>query len=302
MLNDFRVSVVIPTYNRREFVQRAIRSILGQSRPADEIIIIDDGSTDGTEDVVLKNFPRVRYVRQKNQGISAARNLGIQTSSGDWIAFLDSDDEWLPKKLEKQVQALKENSAYRICHSNEIWIRRGKRVNPKKIHQKYGGEIFEKCLPLCIISPSSVLVQHWVFEQFGLFDTVLPVCEDYDLWLRVCAFLPVLYLEEPLILKYGGREDQLSRQYWGMDRFRIHALEKIIGDNRLDDIKRVAAIRMLLKKIDVYLTGARKRNKRDDIALYEEKRERYKDLLGKGGDKPEKILWRKDLKCRVQSL
>jgi len=250
-----------------------------QTRAADEIIVVDDGSTDNTEDVVKKYFPRVRYIRQENQGVSAVRNLGIEKSSGNWIAFLDSDDAWLPKKLERQIQALKENPSFSVCHTDEIWIRRGRRVNPKKKHRKFGGAVFEKCLPLCVISPSSVLIGRGVFDRFGLFDTALPVCEDYDLWLRICGFLPVLYLGEPLVVKYGGHKDQLSRQYWGMDRYRIYALEKIVDDKRLDEKKRGTAIRMLLKKIDVYLTGARKRSKREEIAFYEGKREGYSRLL-----------------------
>lgn len=276
---EFSVSVIITTYNRKNYIRRAIRSVTGQSYPADEIVVVDDGSTDGTDEVVQNQFPRIRYLRQENHGISSARNLGIEQSSGNWIAFLDVDDEWLPQKLERQVSVLKANCEYRICHTNEIWIRRGRRVNPKKIHQKFGGDIFEKCLPLCIISPSSVIIHRELFHRFGLFDTNLPACEDYDMWLRICAFLPVLYLDEPLILKYGGHEDQLSRKFWGMDRFRIQVLEKIVADSRVDKVKRTAAVRILLDKIDVYLTGARKRKKKEDVEVYEEKKSRYMDVL-----------------------
>ena len=279
MSSDFNVSVIITTFNRRDYVERAVRSVMEQSHPADEIVVVDDGSTDGTDEFVQYQFPRIQYFRQENRGISSARNLGIDQSSGNWIAFLDVDDEWLPPKLERQVSALKANHVYRICYTNEIWIRRGRRVNPKKIHQKFGGDIFEKCLPLCIISPSSVIIHRELFNRFGLFDTNLPACEDYDMWLRICAFLPVLYLDDPLILKYGGHEDQLSRKFWGMDRFRIKALEKILADSRVDKAKRTAAIRMLLEKIDVYLTGARKRKKKEDVEVFEEKKSRYIDVL-----------------------
>ena len=279
MLKEFNISVIITTFNRRDYIDRAVRSVMEQSYPADEIVFVDDGSTDGTDEVVQQQFPRIRYIRQDNCGISSARNLGIEQSSGNWIAFLDVDDEWLPQKLERQVSALETNRVYRICYTNEIWIRRGRRVNPKKIHQKFGGDIFEKCLPRCIISPSSVIIHRELFHRFGHFDTNLPACEDYDLWLRICTFLPVLYLDEPLILKYGGHEDQLSRKFWGMDRFRIKALEKIVADNRVDKAKRAAAVRMLLEKIDVYLTGARKRKKKEDVAVYEEKKSRYIDVL-----------------------
>lgn len=272
--------MIITTHNRQERVQKAIRSVLEQSHQPDEIILIDDGSTDSTEKIIHREFPSIQYIRQSHQGISQARNKGIAQSSGHWIAFLDSDDEWLPNKLEKQIDQLKKAPEYGICHTNEIWIRRGVRVNPKKIHQKFGGDIFKKCLPLCIISPSSVMIHRTLFNVYGDFDPSLPVCEDYDLWLRLCAFLPVLYVKEQLIVKYGGHPDQLSRKYWGMDRYRIVALEKIIQNDKLDNQKRMAAIEMLLKKINIYLTGARKRKKEIDVALYEQKQKQYKISLG----------------------
>lgn len=279
MDDGYSVSVIITTYNRREYVLRAIDSVLAQSHPADEILFVDDGSTDGTTEEVRRRFPEIQYFWQKNQGVSAARNLGIRKASRQWIAFLDCDDAWRVDKIEKQLRALRENSTFRLCYTDEIWIRRGKRVNPKRIHQKFGGDIFQRCLPLCIVSPSSVLIHHHVFRQFGLFDPGLPVCEDYDFWLRVCAFLPVLFVEESLIIKYGGHEDQLSHKYWGMDRFRMQALEKLIGDSRVDNEKRVAAIQMLLKKINIYMMGARKRRKSEDIFLYEKKHRKYESLL-----------------------
>ncbi len=273
------ISVVITTYNRLGLVGRAVQSVLNQSRQPDEIILVDDGSTDSTEKVIPQTFPSIQYIQQKNRGISQARNRGISRSSGDWIAFLDSDDEWLPDKLKKQSNALKKKPEYRICYTNEIWIRRGVRVNPKKIHQKFSGDIFNKCLPLCIISPSSVMIHRSLFDEYGGFDPSLPVCEDYDLWLRLCAFLPVLYVKEQLIIKYGGHPDQLSQKYWGMDRYRIAALEKIIKNSRLDDQKRMAATEMLLNKINIYLTGARKHQKENDVLLYGQKQKRYKSLL-----------------------
>ena len=279
-MNDaYSVSTIITTYNRREYVQRAIRSVLNQSHPVDEIILVDDGSTNGTQEEITGHFPEIRYFWQENQGISAARNLGIRHATSSWIGFLDCDDEWMDGKLARQLQALKRNPTCRICHTDEIWIRRGKRVNPKRVHLKFGGDIFEKCLPLCIISPSSVLIHRDVFQKYGVFDPELPVCEDYDLWLRICAFLPVLFLNESLIIKYGGHEDQLSHKYWGMDRFRIQALEKLIADRRVNDVKRTSALRMIVEKIDIYLLGAQKRQKNNEVNLYERKREQYRALL-----------------------
>jgi GT2 family glycosyltransferase len=188
---------------------------------------------------------------------------------------LDSDDEWLPRKLARQVEALRSKPDLMLCHTNEIWIRRGRRVNPMKKHEKFGGRIFRECLPLCIISPSSALLHRSLLEEVGLFDETLPVCEDYDLWLRVSARYPVLYLDEPLIVKYGGHEDQLSRSIWGMDRFRIRALEKVISSEVLSAEDRLAAIRTLLEKIEIFAAGARKRGKWDEVAEHEEKRKLY---------------------------
>ena len=280
MTTNFKISVILTTYNRSALVERAILSVLKQTRPADEIIIIDDGSTDETSELIPRKYPRISYFWQENKGISAARNAGIEKSAGDWIAFLDSDDTWLKRKLEYQQKALLHNPEYLICHTNEIWIRHGKRVNPMKKHQKSGGYIFEKCLPICVISPSSVMLHRAVFDRFGKFDTDLPVCEDYDLWLRMCAFLPVLYLEKALITKFGGHADQLSRSTWGFDRFRIQALEKIISNPQLNPAYKRAALDMINAKLKIYLQGAEKRGKSEEI---ESIRIKYNQYLKKEG-------------------
>jgi glycosyltransferase involved in cell wall biosynthesis len=273
--SKYSVSVIITTFNRRHTIERAIDSVLNQTHPADEIILIDDGSTDGTDQLIKINYPNIIYIWQENQGISHARNTGISLSTFNWIALLDSDDEWLSSKLYQQIRALQDQPDYKICHTNELWIRNGKRVNQMKKHEKSGGLIFEKCLPLCIISPSSVMIQRSVFDEYGLFDQSLPVCEDYDLWLRLCAFLPVLYIEDPQIIKYGGHSDQLSRKYWGMDRYRMKVLEKIIDNPKLSPEKLRAAIQTLIEKIDIYILGAKKRGKYDEVVRYEQKRTRY---------------------------
>jgi glycosyltransferase involved in cell wall biosynthesis len=278
---DFQVSVIIPTHNRKILIERAIQSVLKQTYPPAEIMIIDDGSTDGTDQLIKRKYPGLKHLQIEHNGVSNARNVGIENSSCNWIAFLDSDDEWLANKLEKQIRELTQRSGYKICHTNELWIRKGKRVNPRLKHQKYGGMIFEKCLPLCVISPSSVIIHRSVFMQYGTFDASLPVCEDYDLWLRLCAFLPVLYIHEPLIIKYGGHKDQLSHSIWGIDRFRIQALEKIIHHTKLDNKYKIAAIKMILKKISIYINGAEKRKKRAETDIYIKMKERYRQLLDK---------------------
>lgn len=266
------VSVVIPTFDRASVLPRAVDSVVAQTHSPAEVIIVDDGSTDGTGELVERRYPGVRLLRQENRGVSAARNLGIGASTGEWIALLDSDDEWRPEKLQRQLAALRDCPELQICHTDEIWIRRGRRVNPRQIHAKHGGWIFEHCLPLCAMSPSSIVIHRSVFEDVGLFDEELPACEDYDLWLRICSRHPVLYVDEPLVVKYGGHEDQLSSRVWGLDRFRIRALEKVITEGALSEHDRSAAGSVLLEKIGIYLVGARKRGKASEVEEYESKR------------------------------
>lgn len=273
------LSVVIPTFNRAGVISRAIKSVLSQTLQPAEIIIVDDGSTDATQEIITQNYPTVKYFWQENKGVSSSRNFGIKIAKGEWIALLDSDDEWLPQKLMKEMKAISENPDINLFYTDEIWIRRGLRVNQKKKHAKYGGYIFKHCLPLCIISPSSVILHRSIFEEAGLFDETLPVCEDYDLWLRICSRWPVLYLDEPLIVKYGGHDDQLSRRYWGMDRFRVYSLEKIINSKYLDTDHRIAAIKMLLEKLEIIIEGTRKRNKTNELEVFERKQDKYKTLL-----------------------
>ena len=257
----FEIAVIIPTFNRLTFIERAIESVLIQSRPADEFLVVDDGSTDDTRNMITNRSAQMKYIQQINRGISAARNTGINNTKCNWICLLDSDDSWRPDKLEKQTQALLHNPDYLMCHTNETWYRNGKVLEQGKKHQKYGGYIFQHCLPLCVISPSSVIINKKIFEDVGLFDENLPACEDYDMWLRICSKYPVLFLDERLTNKSGGHKDQLSKKHWGMDRFRIIALQKIIESNYLNEVDRQAAINMLLDKITIFLKGSEKYGK-----------------------------------------
>jgi glycosyltransferase involved in cell wall biosynthesis len=271
------VSVVIPTYNRSVVLRRALESVVAQTRPPDEVIVVDDGSTDDTVEWVERELPDMTLMRRSNYGVSNARNRGVEAAGSEWIAFLDSDDEWRPEKLEKQLWALAENPGYHLCHTNEVWVRDGRRVNEGKRHAKTGGRIFQRCLPLCVISPSSTVIRRALLGALGGFDETMPVCEDYDMWLRVCSLHPVLFLEEALTVKHGGHDDQLSRRYRGMDRYRIRAILKILSDDVLPPEDRAAAIDTLLEKVDVYLGGARKRGKTGEVAVYEALRDRFRD-------------------------
>ncbi len=256
------VSVIIPTYNRAHLLPRCLDSVLSQALAPLEIIVVDDGSTDSTRNLVQSAYPGVTLISQENKGVSAARNAGIRAGAGDWLAFLDSDDAWLPDKLGRLTQTVRAERDIHVAHSDEIWIRNGVRVNPQLKHRKYGGFIFKYCLPLCVISPSSVMLHRRVFDRVGLFDETLPVCEDYDMWLRICSRMPVAFVREPLITKYGGHSDQLSTRYRGMDRFRIRSLDRILNEVELGAADRKAAIDTLVSKIRIYLNGAEKHNNR----------------------------------------
>jgi glycosyltransferase involved in cell wall biosynthesis len=267
-----QVSVIVPTYDRAHTLPRALDSVLAQKHPADEILVIDDGSRDQTRQLIRTRYPDCRYLYQSNQGVSAARNRGIREARYDWIALLDSDDAWMPDKLRLQQQAMRTEPGYRLCHSDEIWIRNGVRVNPMKKHAKSGGRIFTDCLPRCVISPSAALLHRSLFDEVGLFDTDLPACEDYDLWLRICAREAVLYVATPLVVKYGGHADQLSRAQWGMDRFRIQALERLIRSGSLSPPDQAAAIEMLQQKSRIMAQGAEKRG-------HNQRARQYQDLI-----------------------
>ncbi len=282
------ISVVIPTFNRAYCLNRALDSVFRQSVEVSEIIVVDDGSNDGTYNLLKKYgfsenpnmSERLRYLRQENRGVSAARNLGISHVKGEYIALLDSDDVWHENKIERQLLSFKENNwSKKISHTDEIWIRNGQRVNPQKKHKKTGGYIFENCLLLCCMSPSSVLVHRSLFENYGLFDETLPVCEDYDMWLRVSAFEEVLFLAAPMTIKYGGHKDQLSRSLWGMDRFRVKAIEKLLSNEKLSVTQRNQALKILISKFEILIGGARKRNKNSFAEEIEEKRRYWEGVM-----------------------
>jgi len=272
------VSVVIPTFNRVATLGRAIDSVLAQSRPADEIIVVDDGSDDETAEL-LQQYTGLLVLKQANAGVSAARNLGIRHATSDWIALLDSDDQWLEHKLQLQMQAIKGVADAVLCHCNENWIRNGKHLNQANKHKKNGGWIFKHCLPLCAISPSAAVIKKSLFDSdaIGLFDTALPACEDYDMWLRICSKWPVIYIEKPLLNKFGGHDDQLSKRFPAMDQFRIRALENILRQGNLPADDHSAALDTLIKKANVYINGARKRDKHKEAQQLEQ---RIRDLTG----------------------
>ena len=259
--NKYKISVVIPTLNRINTLQRALDSVINQTYKPAEIIVVDNGSSDGTLKFLREQYPKITTLTENKVGVSSARNKGIKKSINQWIALLDSDDAWHPRKLEVQTSmldsALKE---YSLIHTDEVWFRNNKHINQMKKHKKQGGYIFERCLSLCCISPSSVLFKKNILDKVGLFDESLPVCEDYDMWLKICSSEEVLFAQDKLTYKYGGHKDQLSKSYWGMDRFRIKSIENIIRNFDLTNKQKKQAKKELIKKLKIIINGAFKRN------------------------------------------
>lgn len=264
-VRDGMVSVIIPTYNRSGLVQEAIVSVLRQREAPGEIIVVDDGSEDDTASAVERFSPKVKLVRCSHGGVSAARNAGIRVSSGRWLAFLDSDDLWLPGKLGTQMDFLRKNPRFLICQTGEIWMRNGKRLNPRRYHQKPHGHCFDRLLERCLVSPSAVVMDRILFDDVGWFDEEMTACEDYDLWLRIGCSHPIGFVEEPLVIKRGGHADQLSETVPSLDRFRIEALAKLLRSGRLTWVQAEQALEVLRKKCLIYGEGCRKREKLAEV-------------------------------------
>jgi glycosyltransferase involved in cell wall biosynthesis len=255
------ISVIIPTFNRAWTLRRAIDSVRAQSFKDFELIIVDDGSTDETMDMLFPYLSdqRVTAISTPNNGVSHARNEGVKHSTGKWICFLDSDDEWKPHKLREQLQFTVDNH-YTITQTNEIWNRNGTRVNQPKHLRKQNGDIFSISLYNCMITPSSVMMTRKLFDEFCGFNEALPTCEDYDLWLKISSMHPVGLLETDLMTRYGGHTDQLSAKYPNMDIYRCKSLHNLVQNFDLNENQKKEAREVLQKKLSILHAGAKKHN------------------------------------------
>jgi glycosyltransferase involved in cell wall biosynthesis len=270
-----QVSVVLPTFNRAAMVVEAVESVLAQEGVDLELIVVDDGSTDDTRVRLGRFGSALHYQRQPRSGVSASRNRGVALCRAPLVAFLDSDDLWLPGKLKVQTRFMAEHPQVMISQTHEIWMRNGRRLNPKSRHRKPSGDIFRPSLELCLVSPSAVMIRRGLFDRVGYFDETLPMAEDYDLWLRVAAEYPVYLLPEPLVIKRGGHPDQLSGTP-GIDRYRVRALEKLLQSGRLSPEQREWTWGALRDKCRVYGTGCLKRGKKEEGKAILTLPERYK--------------------------
>ncbi len=268
------ISVIIPVYNRYTLLERAVASVLCQSFRDFELIIVDDGSDVSLSGSAIGGYdPRIRIVRfDQNCGVSAARNDGVKVSNGQWIAFLDSDDYWHRHKLQKQLQWLDINREIAIMQTKEVWIRNGVRVNPPRTHEKIQGDIFKQSLDRCMITPSSVILSRELFDSSGGFNESLRACEDYDLWLRICSRNRVGLLDEFLLTRYGGHDDQLSGTAEHLDRYRVRSILQLLETISLVPEQYHQAVTVLVQKAQILANGY---NKRGNSELYK----RYQTIV-----------------------
>lgn len=250
------VDVIIPTFNRAQYLNRAVQSVWNQSYKEFKLHIVDDGSTDETAELLAKYavHPQIIIHKQANGGVSSARNCAVMNSNSPWISFLDSDDEWLPHKLEKQIDFLKHHAECRFLHAEEIWIRNGVRVNPKVKHNKGPVDLFKRSLEFCLISPSTVIMKRDLFLEHGQFDESFTVCEDYDLWLKILAREEIGFLPDYVANKYGGHDDQLSTKFVAMDYWRLKSLIKLLNAN-IEQSKKDLILEEIKKKAPILLKG-----------------------------------------------
>ena len=265
------VAVVIPVRDRAGMVADAIGSVLAQTWRDFALVVVDDGSSDDSADVAaraLVGAPAGSCVlRRPARGVAAARNAGAAAVDAAWIAFLDSDDLWEPTKLARQLEWLAAHPSYRIVQTGERWLDRGRHRNPRLWHRKEEA-LFPRCLERCLVSPSAVAIRRDLYAEIGGFDETFLVCEDYELWLRIALREAVGLVDEALVVKRGGHADQLSRSTWGLDRFRVAALVKLLATTRLADAERAAVVDVLRKKCAVLAGGAARRGREDEAARY----------------------------------
>ena len=277
--DNFSVSVIIPTYNRIEFLAHALDSVFSQSYASAEVIVVDDGSDDQTIEKLSPAYPSVQFLRQSNQGVSAARNLGIMKAKNPWIALLDSDDQWAPQKLERQINHLSQNPSCLALHTGEKWIRNGKEINIPASLDKSEDGLWKRSLGKCMICPSSVLLHQSIFEKIGTFDLSLSICEDYDFWLRLLLTYEINLIDEPLVHKYGGHPDQLSMSTWGLDRFRVQSLEKISTFKNITPRHRAQIYETIIRKTDLLVKGFIKHQKHQEAHRYQALQEQATEEL-----------------------
>ena len=268
------ISIIIPVYNRSNLLREAVKSVIYQNFRDFELIIADDCSEENIkktlETITQIESISLKYLKlQRHSGMPGfVRNSGCKIAEGSYIAFLDSDDLWLPDKLEKQVALITKNIS--ICHTREIWQRGDKVVSQSSQRHKREGDIFEDSLIKCIIGPSTVIMERGLFEKHGGFREDIEIAEDYELWLRITESTQVAYIDEPLVIKRAGDWEQLSEKYGQIEIFRIKALKELVEKSFFKSDKMNLAKKVLSEKCRIYASGCRKRGKDSEALFYED--------------------------------
>jgi glycosyltransferase involved in cell wall biosynthesis len=238
---DPTVSVVIPCYNAEPYIAATIRSVLAQDLPGMEIIVVDDGSSDRSLDLVREQFPAVRVVTQANQGVAAARNHGLRLARGEWVAFVDADDIWLPGKLKAQFDEMAAIPGCRMSYTAwQVWPSVAAEPGADYLAQLEGtaadrkrwsgasGWIYPQLLLDCVVWTSTVLARRALFDEIGGFDTTLRIGEDYDLWLRASRVTPIHRVARPYAL-YRTHPASITRSL-PTDNYRARVIGRALAN------------------------------------------------------------------------
>lgn len=298
-----QVSVIVPTFNKKEQVREALQSVLDQKFQDIEILIADDGSTDGTPlalfkelgaqpeaiDVLAKmgnNSIRpfthafqcggitVQYHYGINRGLSTARNRGIKSARGEYIAFLEPDDFWAPHHLSELISHLKRNREVKVCRVSERLIREGKSRAPKHPANRTTGWLFEASLDSSLMSISTVICHRSCFSICGCFDENMPACEEYDLWIRISSHFPIGFLDCNSVTRRTPRPADSIRA-WNWDRFRVYALEKAFQSGHITPEQRYLVAQSIVLKCERLVEGFKRQKSDERSNFYERKRKRF---------------------------
>lgn len=269
-----KVLIVIPAYNRLPFLARSIRSVLGQSFTDYRLVVVDDASTEDLSSCrkVVEESGHTWLALSENQGPAKARNEGASQMPFDWVMFLDSDDVWMPDKVEKQMAWHLANPEVRISQVKERWIRNGSPFKKPAHLKQPEGEIFADCVERCSIGPSCVAIRHDLWAESGGFDEWFRVCEDYELWLRIASREMIGLIPGPELMdKHGGHSDQLSTAVPALDRFRFVALAQFLNSRKtLPAPQREIVMKALNEKKTILGKGAAKRGRDEWATFFEE--------------------------------
>lgn len=299
-----RVTVVLPTFNKRENVAEALESVLTQTYTERDVVVVDDGSTDGTAVDLFARFgaqPRARqivesmnpaamkpfshafpsrgstivYHYQSNRGLSAARNRGILETRGRLLAFIEAEDLWDRRHLDTHIRFRQDHPAAMVTCVGECPLKgNGRRHTAKSGLAQPTGWIFEQTLTASPLCTSAVLMSRRVIEECGVFDENLEACEDYDFWLRISPRYPIYGLEGAPIMRRSPRREPSARA-WSAEKFRVYALEKSFQSGHLDGHQRLLVAEEIVRKCERLVDGYRRTKSDERANFYERKRKRY---------------------------